>query len=131
MGLNVAQFLRLRRALAAREEGRKAAYPAIWRPAPGEMLEGVVVEIGTARTRYAAARRYLRVRAADGGEVIHIWVTSGLQNEFAEQGEPQVGETIALKFVGPEKTRAGRPYHRFLLVRSGADDQTKEEKNEK
>lgn len=115
-------------ALAAREAARQAARPPAWKPRPGDVIEGEVTEVGTGTTQYGA-REYFRVRTPSG--VIHIWVTKGISDEIEGQPRLTVGERLAVKFVGPERTRAGRRYNRFLLVRGGTGANKKEEKNEK
>ncbi len=113
--------------LAAREAERTAARPAVWKPDPGEQIEGVVVETGTAKTQYADARPFFRVRT-DAGTTWHVWLTAGLENELEGQPPLAQGERILVKFVGPEKTKTGRRYNRFLLVRATADSKKEEEK---
>jgi hypothetical protein len=98
-------------------------WPAAWDPeAPGEIIAGKVLEYTTGESPYG--RCHVVVMDVQGRQIggrktshparLAVWLSKEvLFREFRKQ-RPQVGELIALKYVGPpDKDNA---YHQYKLI---------------
>lgn len=86
-----------------------------WRPDPGDKLVGDVVELGQRDGAYGAYP-IVTVRRDDGTELaLHAFHTVA-QTELA-RARPQIGERIAIKYVGKKTGADGRSsYHAYKVA---------------
>lgn len=90
-------------------------FPVPWRPAPGDMLIGTVVDVGE-RTGFAGDRYpTVTVRTEEGDDVIFHAFHTVAKDELARQ-RPRAGERIGIAYHGrdPEK---GYERYRLKVVR--------------
>jgi hypothetical protein len=92
-------------------------YAQAWRPNPGDKLVGEVVELSQREGLYGVYP-IITVREDDGTErAVHAFHAVAAA-ELAKV-RPQVGERIAIKYVGQEPTADGRSgsfYHRYRVA---------------
>jgi hypothetical protein len=81
-----------------------------WRPEPGDKLIGEVVELGQRDGAYGVYP-IVTVRQDDGVELAFHAFHTVAQSKLAE-ARPQVGERVAIKYLGLNK-RGDRPYHDY------------------
>jgi hypothetical protein len=80
-----------------------------WRPKPGEIIEGDIVEFFECDTQYG--KRNAVVLDTDSGKV-SVWLYhSVLKNQF-EQQAPTIGSSIAIEYSGKHE----KGYHLYDLV---------------
>jgi hypothetical protein len=100
--------------MAAFDKQVDREYAEAWRPEAGDKLVGEVVELGQ---REGAFGTYpiVTVRRDDGTEAaLHAFHTVAA-NELAKAA-PQVGERIAIKYVGQKETESGQAYHAYRVA---------------
>jgi hypothetical protein len=86
-----------------------------WRPEPGDKLVGEVVELSQ-RDGSFGVYPIITIRRDDGTELALHAFHSVAQNELA-RARPQVGETIAVKYVGKKTGADGRSsYHAYKVA---------------
>lgn len=99
-----AQFLRDRMA---------AGYPDSWIPAPGDSIVGVLVRTTVGHMRENGQTR-IAVLAVEGKEV-SVWLhREGLRAKLEESGAA-IGETIAIRYLGPPEPGSHSKAHRYQL----------------
>lgn len=99
-----AQFLRDRMA---------AGYPDSWIPAPGDSIVGVLVRTTVGHMRENGQTR-IAVLMVDGKE-ISVWLhREGLRAKLEESGAA-IGETIAIRYLGPPEPGSHSKAHRYQL----------------
>lgn len=83
-----------------------------WRPAPGDILEGTLVDITTGGTGVGSFGRYaiLTVRKADGREVAVHAFHHTLKERLREM-RPKVGHELKISFLGTQEQvdKDGKP----------------------
>jgi hypothetical protein len=92
-------------------------YAPAWRPAPGDTLVGTVTDISSRGGGYGEYP-IIVVRPGEtmDTEVAFHAIHTVAQNELASK-KPQVGETIAIKYVGKRKAASGNAtYHAYKIV---------------
>jgi hypothetical protein len=97
-----------------------------WRPEPGDQVLGTVIGVDTREGDYGPYP-YIEVEANDGSYIgVHGFHTV-LKNELARI-EPQVGDTLGIKYFGKVPTKPGSKFDSFEKYRvvhertSGARD---------
>jgi len=87
----------------------------IWKPAEGEILEGVVTEHATTITPFGEAE-YLDIRD-NKGQVWTVYVNKILGDQIDAEVVSK-GDRIAIKFLGLEKSKRGnKKYKNYLLAK--------------
>jgi hypothetical protein len=85
----------------------------IWKPEKEEVLTGKVLVIGKTITPYGEAD-YCEL-ATDTGEVFTIFMNAVLSDRFRKENV-QVGDLVAIKFLGMKKAKKGKKSYRDFIV---------------
>lgn len=103
-------------------------WPAAWDPeAPGEIIAGKVLEYAQGDSPYGPChvvildmqRRQLGGRKAAHPARLAVWLSKEvLVREFKQQ-RPQLGELIAIKYVGPPDQETAYHQYKLLVDRAG------------
>lgn len=96
-----------------RELARQQAGIQLWKPAPGDVLEGVI--LGAKQIRGPFGEQPALVVGTPDGSRVAYWLTAWLKNELHQQGA-QKGDLVSLTFCGQEVGRSGKRYNRMDLV---------------
>jgi DNA helicase TIP49 (TBP-interacting protein) len=90
-----------------------------WKPEPGEIIEGVVGEIGTTITGFGDSD-YIQIQTEDDKK--YMIFCNGYLKRLLEEEEVQEGDFIAIKFAGyvQSKKYKTRKFKSYILVK--ADD---------
>ena len=93
-------------------------HPPSWKPAPGDVVAGVVVAFNEVSTVHGPCKVVI-IDNEDGSGPLSIWLgTKVLQSKF-ENERPQIGDRIGVKRFSDHPEKA---YHRYeLKVERGAD----------
>lgn len=86
-------------------------YPDAWRPEPGEILVGVVVEYDQGHTAYGPVRTV--IIAGEDGRRVSLWLSSTVLLQLFQRHQPKPGERIGLKYLGKDPDKG---YHRYRLL---------------
>ena len=89
----------------------------IWQPAPGDSLVGVF--IGHQKVADLYGENYQILIQYETNAVMVVWVNQWLSNNLNTQ-KAELGDLIALKFLGQKKSAAGRSYNAYNLIISKA-----------
>jgi len=86
-----------------------------WRPEEGEILEGVVTEMGETITENGDAE-YLQL-STDDGKKFMVFINSVL-HRLIEQEDVKTGDRIAVKFLGlVQSKKTKRKFKDYILVK--------------
>jgi hypothetical protein len=86
-------------------------WPEPWKPEPGDVLVGRVVQYSTAMGRYGPCRTCI-IERDEGGRVA-VWLSLTVLLDLFKKEKPQVGERIGLKYLGRDEAKG---YHRYRLI---------------
>lgn len=87
-----------------------------WRPDPGDTIVGEVTDLGQRNGYDDTPYPIITVRREDGTELAFHAFHTVARNELAA-ARPQVGERIALKYLGPKSGADGRSkYHAYRVA---------------
>jgi hypothetical protein len=84
------------------------ALPKVWRPDPGDVLVGIVIELGERSSKYGGAYPTVTV-ATESGEVVVVHAMRKILRVELEQQAPVPGERVGFQYHGV----ADGGYHRF------------------
>ncbi len=102
------------------QERQKEFSVLFWKPEPGQIVEGVVEEIGNTITEHGDAE-YVQI-ATDEGKKFMVFLNSVL-HKLMEAEEVKVGDRIAIKYAGlVESKKSKRKFKDFILVKEGSSD---------
>jgi hypothetical protein len=96
---------------ALREQA--AAASEVWEPVAGECLVGQL--IGHQRASGIYGENYQILIKDENGNVTAAWLTQWLKENLGAQGA-DVGDLIAITFLGKKQSPAGRIYNAYSLV---------------
>jgi hypothetical protein len=100
-----------------------AEFAPAWRPEPGQKVAGEVVALGERAGYDEKNYPVLTVRTNDGEFAVHAF-HAVLRNELAK-AHPQIGEVIAIKYLGKTSTRDGKSsYHSYRVAVDRPQPQT-------
>ena len=99
------------RLAALRQKATNA--PEVWAPVPGDSLIGVL--IGHQRASGVYGENHQALIQDETGAVTAAWLTAWLKENLKAQGA-EVGDLIALTFLGKKQSPAGRPYNAYSLI---------------
>ncbi len=85
----------------------------LWQPEPGESLIGVL--IGSQKAMGTYGENYQMLIQDEAGQVTAAWLTQWLKENMRVQGA-EVGDLIALTFLGKKQSPAGRNYNAYSLI---------------
>lgn len=110
---------------------RAARFPESWRPAQGDVLEGVVTELDERDSEYGPPYAIVTVETDDGGELAAHCFHTMLRNAIARQN-PQVGDRIAIAYHGLGEAQPGMsaPHRYRVIVERGEQPLSTQETNE-
>jgi hypothetical protein len=98
------------------EENLGREYAEAWRPNPGDMLVGEVVGLSS---RDGGFGEYPIVVVRQGPtvetELAFHAIHAVAQHELAAQ-KPQIGERVAIKYLGRREAASGKPYHSYKIA---------------
>ena len=80
-----------------------------WRPEPGDVLVGELVNIDVRATEYDPACPVLTIRMEDGG-LIAVWAFYTVLRSELQKQDPQVGEWLAIRRLEDHPDRGYRRY---------------------
>ena len=97
-----------------------------WNPTDGEILEGIVKELGTEVTKFRKDQPYLLVSVE--GKDVKVFCNSQLEALCTEENV-EVGNMVAIKYLGSRvSSKTGKTYKNFVLVNGGTvKEDSKEE----
>jgi len=90
-----------------------ATAPETWEPVAGECLVGQL--IGHQRASGIYGENYQILIKDEAGNVTAAWLTGWLKENLGAQGA-DVGDLIAITFLGKRKSPAGRIYNAYSLI---------------
>lgn len=85
-----------------------------WDPAPGDVLEGEVVEQTVADTRIAQNVPVVTIRT-DAGDEVPIWCTRSVLRSEMARANPDTGDRIQVAYLGERTSRDGTDYHHYKV----------------
>jgi hypothetical protein len=85
----------------------------VWQPEPGECLVGVF--IGSQKAVGTYGENYQMLIQDESGKVTAAWLTQWLKENMNAQ-DAQMGDLIALTFLGEKQSPAGRNYNAYSLI---------------
>jgi hypothetical protein len=86
-------------------------YPQLWKPEPGDQIEGKIRRMTEVMLEKAGETPVLVVQTSPD-EVLSVFCSATvLKNELARL-EPEVGETILIRFLGKP---TGRDYYKYVV----------------
>ena len=99
-----------------KEQERNKEYETqFWKPAEGEILEGVVTEMGDTITEHGDAE-YLDIET-DGGKKFTVFINSVLRKLIAGE-DVKVDDRIAIKYLGlVQSKKSNRKFKDYILVK--------------
>ncbi len=93
---------------------KKASIPIeAWQPVAGDSLIGQIV--GTRQAHGTFGENYQVLIKEELGNVTAAWLTQWLKDNMKAQGA-EVGDLIALTFLGKKSSPAGRSYNAYSLM---------------
>ena len=96
-------------------EKNKGYNVLFWRPEPGEIIEGEVIEMGETITENGDAE-YVQI-CADDGKKFMVFINSVLQKLILSE-DVKVGDRIAIKFLGLVKSKKSKhKFKDYILVK--------------
>ena len=99
--------------LEQRLDEKAGDFAEAWRPSEGDSVIGEVIRTDR---RDGGHGTYLIVTLqTDQGEIAIHAFHEVLKREFEERA-PQIGELIAVKYLGEKQGRAGNRYHAYTVV---------------
>lgn len=93
-----------------REKSRE--FTMIWTPKPGEIIEGIVTEIGKTFTKFGKSS-YIKI--AQNGSKYLIFCNKVLEDKLEEEGA-QEGDQIAIEYEGMMSSKRGTKYKSYIVV---------------
>ena len=99
------------------KEQQSSTSNGYWKPEEGEVLEGTVAKIGSTITSNGDAT-YCDLQTEAGK--VSLFLNSVLKQAFANESV-QEGDTIAIKYLGLEKSKKGRQYKNYIVVKDDGD----------
>jgi hypothetical protein len=96
-----------------REKARLNAEVQVWRPNPGDVLEGVIAGSRMADGPFGPQRQAIIQTPA--GALMAVWLTEWLLRQFKAQGAG-LGDLVSLAFHGKETGRMGKTFNRMTCV---------------
>lgn len=91
----------------------------LWQPEPNDSLIGVLVGHQKAVGTYG--ENYQILIKDESGAITAAWLTQWLKENLRVQGA-DVGDLIALTFLGKKQSPAGRFYNAYSLIVDKSDD---------
>ncbi|MFI3157515.1 MAG: hypothetical protein QX199_15315 [Methylococcaceae bacterium] len=85
----------------------------IWQPVPGESLVGILA--GHQKASGVYGENYQILVQDESGAVTAAWLTQWLKENLKAQGS-EVGDLVALTFLGKKTSPAGRGYNAYSLI---------------
>lgn len=85
----------------------------VWQPEPGECLVGVL--IGSQKAVGTYGENWQMLIQDEKGTVTAAWITQWLKENMRAQGA-EVGDLIALTFLGKKQSPAGKNYNAYSLI---------------
>jgi hypothetical protein len=83
-----------------------------WRPEPGEVLVGTLLDIDVRDTKFEARVPVLTIRNDDNGEIVECWgLHTVLRSELSKK-RPQPGERLAIRRLSD----SGQGYKRYKVI---------------
>jgi len=99
--------------LREKQAGQAKNGRQIWKPKEGEILEGVVLKMGSTITQYGDAE-YCDIRD-DQGETWTVFLSKVLKDKIDEELVEE-GDRIAIEFLGMKKAAKGTKRYKDYLV---------------
>ena len=96
-----------------REKARLNAEIQTWKPAPGDVLEGVIV--GSRKVEGPFGEQAQALVQTPDGAVVAVWLTPWLLGQLRAQGA-ELGDLMSLTFCGKETGRMGKAFNRMSLT---------------
>lgn len=96
-----------------RQKAALSAAIETWRPAPGDVLEGVIV--GSRKVNGPFGEQPQALVKTPGNTVVAVWLTKWLLGQLRAQ-EADRGDLVSLTFHGRETSRAGAQFNRMSVV---------------
>lgn len=96
-----------------REKARINAEITPWKPAPGDVLEGVL--IGSRRIDGPFGTQDQAIVQTPAGALVAVWLTSWLLAQLRAQMAER-GDLLSLTFHGREQGRGGKPFNRYAVT---------------
>lgn len=97
---------------------RQQADIQLWRPAPGDVLEGVIR--GAKKLKGPFGEQPALVVGTPDGRTMAYWLSGWLKDQLHQQGA-QKGDLVSITFRGSETSRTGKRYHRLDVAVLRAD----------
>ncbi|AFL73571.1 hypothetical protein [Thiocystis violascens] len=95
---------------------RKAALNAcvtVWKPEPGEILEGVIT--GSRKVQGPFGDQDQMLVQTPGGSVVAVWLTAWLLGQLRAQAA-DVGDLLSLIFIGKDQGSRGQAFNRLSVT---------------
>ena len=102
------------RALEALRRKAALAEVPVWKPEPGEILEGVIVGWREVDGPYGLQWQAVTQTVMDG-RMSAVWLNPWLKDELKRLGARR-GDLMSLSFLGRETSRRGSAYNRYTLA---------------
>lgn len=96
-----------------REKARIETTVVVWKPEPGEILEGVIA--GSRRVQGPFGDQAQALIQTPKGNVVAVWLTAWLLGQL-RANSAEIGDLISLTFVGKEIGGRGQAFNRMSLT---------------
>jgi len=96
-----------------REKARLNAEVTVWKPTPGETLEGVI--IGSRKVAGPFGEQTQALVQTPDGAVMAVWLTPWLLEQLRAQAA-ELGDLLSLTFHGKEQGARGTAYNRMSVT---------------
>lgn len=98
---------------AAKQDKSPANNGNGWRPEPGDVIAGRIVDMDMANSNYGAYP-VLTIQPQNGDEIAIHCFHNTLRGKL-EQIQPQLGDSIQVKYVGLIERDGAQPYHLYRV----------------
>ncbi|MBK1619988.1 hypothetical protein CKO42_16380 [Lamprobacter modestohalophilus] len=85
----------------------------VWKPEPGDTLEGAIV--GSRKESGPFGPQHQALIQTPDGSVVAVWLTAWLLERLRAE-DAEIGSLVALTFHGQETTKTGKRYNRMTVV---------------
>ena len=96
-----------------REKARINTELTVWKPEPGDVLEGVIV--GSRKVEGPFGEQDQAIVQTPAGAVVAVWLTSWILGQLRAQAA-EIGDLLSLSFLGKGTGARGMTYNRMSIT---------------
>ncbi len=96
-----------------REKARMDAATTVWRPSPGDTIEGIIIGSRKVEGPFGTQQQCL-VQTPDGS-ITAVWLTDWLLGQLRANAA-ELGDMLSLTFIGKETGARGQSFNRMSVT---------------